>query len=183
MFPGKEHRRRKRITIARKGRRRPHNFPHRRIALLAQLVASDFRLVRKITSTESIDSLRELFRQPLTGYWACHFTFGPGSERNFDTLSRNSADILIINVAIPLLMAYGNMHGDEEMTRRAVEWLQELPPESNSIVTLFSNAGIGCKDAFTSQALIQLRRRYCEERKCLYCRLGHSLLARHARRR
>ncbi len=164
-------------------RMRPHNFPHRRIALLAQLVASDFRLVRKITSTESIDSLRELFRQPLTGYGACHFTFGPGSERNFDTLSRNSADILIINVAIPLLMAYGNMHGDEEMTRRAVEWLQELPPESNSIVTLFSNAGIGCKDAFTSQALIQLRRRYCEERKCLYCRLGHSLLARHARRR
>ncbi len=41
-------------------RMRPHNFPHRRIALLAQLVASDFRLVRKITSTESIDSLREL---------------------------------------------------------------------------------------------------------------------------
>lgn len=163
-------------------RMRPHNFPHRRIALLARIVGSDFRIVRKITETRTTDGLRELFRQPLTGYWANHFTFGPGSERTYETLSRASADILLINVAIPILMAYGTLHGDEAMTARAMEWLQELPPENNSVVTLFTNAGIGCKDAFTSQALIQLRRRYCEERKCLYCRLGHSLLASRARR-
>lgn len=164
-------------------RMRPHNFPHRRIALLAQLVSSDTRLVSRITGAENIDALREIFRQPLTGYWARHFTFGPESERSYETLSRNSADILIINTAIPLMMAYGDAHGDEEMGRRAMEWLQELPAENNSVVGLFVNAGIGCKDSFTSQALIQLRRRYCEERKCLYCRLGHTLLASRAKRR
>ena len=31
-----------------------------------------------------------------------------------------------------------------------------------------------------SQALIQLRRQYCEARKCIYCRIGHQLLAKAA---
>ena len=42
---------------------------------------------------------------------------------------------------------------------------------------------IPCRDAFTGQALIELRRNYCEPRKCLYCRLGHRFLARKALRR
>lgn len=164
-------------------RMRPHNFPHRRIALLAQLVCGDFRLVQRLISLKSPDEAIKLFTQPLSGYWANHFTFSPGTERTYDTLSRSSAASLVINVAAPLMMAYGITHGDENLPVKAVEWLQQLPSESNSIVTLFSNAGIQSTDAFTSQALIQLRRNYCEQRKCLYCRLGHRLLAASARRR
>lgn len=164
------------------GRMRPHNFPHRRVALLARMVASDFRMVGRMVKTFDIDELRGLFRQPLDGYWANHFVFGPGSERIYDSLSRSSADILIINVAVPMMVAYGNSHGDESMVTRAMELLQELPAESNSIVALFNSAGLKSVDAFTSQAVIQLRRQYCEVRKCLYCRLGHRLLAQRARR-
>lgn len=163
-------------------RMRPHNFPHRRIALLARLIANDSRLVSRIIKADGLEELRKMFNEPLTGYWATHFTFGPGSERTYECLSRNSVDILLINVAAPLMMAYGIRHGDEALCGRAVELLQEIPAESNSIVTLFLNAGMACKDAFTSQALIHLRRNYCQTRKCLYCRLGHRLLAMKARR-
>ncbi len=163
-------------------RMRPHNFPHRRISLLAQLISRDFRLVARILKAQSLDDMRDIFRQPLTGYWANHFTFGPGSERNYESLSKNSTDSLVINVAVPLLLSYGTVHGDEALTARAAELLHQLPPESNSIVTLFANAGIKSRDAFTSQALIQLRRCYCEPRKCLYCRVGHRLLASKAKR-
>ncbi len=68
------------------------------------------------------------------------------------------------------------------MTQRAFEWLALLPSESNRIVSLFAAAGIASRDAFTSQALIQLRRRYCETHSCLYCRIGHRLLSIRARR-
>ena len=163
-------------------RMRPHNFPHRRIALLARLVASDSRLVSRIIKSEGADALRGIFNEPLTGYWATHFTFGPASERSYECLSRSSTDILLINVAAPLMMAYGTLHGDEELCSRAVDLLHDLPSENNSIVTLFVSAGIGSKDAFTSQALIHLRRNYCQPRKCLYCRLGHRLLAAKAKR-
>ena len=51
------------------------------------------------------------------------------------------------------------------------------------LVRTFTDAGIDCPDAFTSQAMIQLRRGYCEPRKCLYCRIGHRMLAERAVRR
>ena len=60
---------------------------------------------------------------------------------------------------------------------RAVSLLESLRPERNSIVATFTAAGIHCPDALTSQALIQLRREYCEARKCLYCKIGHRLLS------
>jgi hypothetical protein len=60
---------------------------------------------------------------------------------------------------------------------RAADIMQNLRPEANSIVGLFTAAGIPCRDAMTSQALIELRNEYCNARKCLYCRIGHRLLA------
>ena len=84
-------------------------------------------------------------------------------------------------MAVPLIYARGLWEGDTVMQDRAVDILMGLRPERNSIVGLFESAGIRCRDAFTSQALIQLRRGYCEPRKCLYCRIGHRLLAMKAR--
>ena len=64
------------------------------------------------------------------------------------------------------------------VSERAVggEVLESLRPENNAIVQQFTFAGIACRDALTSQALIELRRQYCEARKCLYCKIGHRLL-------
>ena len=84
---------------------------------------------------------------------------------------------MVVAQAVPLLAAYGSARNDDAMVARAMEWLQMLPSESNRIVAAFSTAGINSRDAFTSQALIHVRRNYCEQRKCLYCRIGHRLLA------
>lgn len=164
------------------GRTRPQNLPHRRIATLAAFIANDFRIVSRILKASSPDEVIELLRTPLTGYWAERFTFGAPGERSSAAMSRSSAIILVINVAIPLLIAYGSRHGDEAMVQRAFEWLTLLPAESNRIVSMFATAGIPARDAFTSQALIQLRRRYCETHSCLFCRIGHRLLSLRAKR-
>lgn len=164
------------------GRMRPQNLPYRRVALLASLISSDFRLVRRIIELEDVEDAIKLFSARLTGYWARHYTFGAETQRPIDTLSRSSAILLVINVAVPLLMAYGTTHGESRFTERAAEWLTKLPAESNSIITLFAAAGLRAPDALTSQALIQLRREYCEKRRCIFCRFGHRLLAAKARR-
>ncbi len=164
------------------GRTRPQNLPHRRIATLAAFIANDFRIVSRILKASSPDEVITLLRTPLTGYCAERFTFGAPGERSTAAMSRSSAIILVINVAIPLLIAYGSRHGDEAMVQRAFEWLTLLPAESNRIVSMFAAAGIPARDAFTSQALIQLRRRYCETHSCLFCRIGHRLLSLRAKR-
>ena len=163
-------------------RSRPQNFPYRRIALLAQFVHGGFNLMNDILDAAGDTSaLRELFDVELSGYWATHYSFGKPSPSAGRALSSGSIDIVLINVVAPLYYARGEMTDDYTMTDRAIELLEDLRPERNSIVTMFQNAGIRCDNALTSQALIQLRRSYCEARKCIYCRLGHRLLATDAR--
>ncbi len=164
-------------------RMRPQNFPHRRIATLAALVSGGFEVSYSLPGVRNADDARSLFDFPLTGYWARRYSFGPPAASRINTLSRSSTDSLIINVVAPVLHAYGCRTGHEELTQRAVDLLQSVPAENNSIVRLFTAAGVQCDDAFTSQALVQLRRNYCQPRKCLYCRIGHRFLAQKAIRR
>lgn len=165
-------------VIWKMSRTRPQNFPHRRIALLAELVHRGFYLVREICDCNSIEQLRKIFNVELQGFWATHFTFRESAPACRATaLSRDSIDTLLINVAIPLLharhMTLQNFSGMEQ----TVELLQNLTAENNSITRLFNTAGLKCLDAFTSQALIELRREYCEKSKCIYCRFGHRMLS------
>lgn len=164
-------------------RMRPQNFPHRRIAILAAMIENGFNYSSKMMTAKEVDEVRRLFDVSLSGYWTDHSSFNAQGIGGARGLSESSVSILIINAVVPMIYAYGKLQGDEGACSRAVDMLQSLKAERNSIVELFTRAGIECKDAFTSQALIELRRQYCETRKCLYCRIGHRMLARHARKR
>lgn len=160
---------------------RPQNFPYRRIAMLAQFIEGGFRMMNRILETEGEKEMRALFEMELSGYWTKHYTFGKPNERATATLSRSSIDIILINTVAPLLYAYGELTGNYEMTDKAIKLLEDLRAENNSIVSHFVAYGIDCPDALTSQALVQLKREYCDARKCIYCKIGHHLLSKAAR--
>lgn len=160
---------------------RPQNFPYRRIAMLAQFIEGGFRMMNRILEAEGEKEMRALFEVELSGYWTKHYTFGKPNERATATLSRSSIDIILINTVAPLLYAYGELTGDYEMTDKAIKLLEDLRAENNSIVSHFVSYGIDCPDALTSQALVQLKREYCDARKCIYCKIGHHLLSKAAR--
>ncbi|MDD7717807.1 MAG: DUF2851 family protein [Bacteroidales bacterium] len=160
---------------------RPQNFPYRRIAMLAQFIEGGFRMMNRILEAEGEKEMRALFEMELSGYWSKHYTFGKPNERATATLSRSSTDIILINTVAPLLYAYGELTGNYEMTDKAIKLLEDLRAESNSIVSHFVAYGIDCPDALTSQALVQLKREYCDARKCIYCKIGHHLLSKAAR--
>lgn len=160
---------------------RPQNFPYRRIAMLAQFIEGGFRMMNRILEAEGEKEMRALFEVELSGYWTKHYTFGKPNDRATATLSRSSIDIILINTVAPLLYAYGELTGNYEMTDKAIKLLEDLRAESNSIVSHFVAYGIDCPDALTSQALMQLKREYCDARKCIYCKIGHHLLSKAAR--
>ena len=161
---------------------RPQNFPLRRIAMLAQYIEGGFNLMSKILDANSEKELRKLFQVELTGYWNNHFSFGKPNEKPAPALSDKSIDIVLINTVAPLYYAYGEITGDYALTDKAIELLESLKPESNSIVKTFVVAGIDCDSALTSQALIELKRSYCDARKCIFCKIGHRLLSEAAHR-
>lgn len=162
---------------------RPHNFPYRRIAMLAAFVAQGFSIGRKIFGIENLEQARKLFDVQLQGFWANHYTFDSPAQAISTTIGKSSVDILVINVVVPLLHAYGITYGNSKMIDLATDILQQMKPEVNYITCKFTDIGIPCPDALTSQALNHLYREYCTTRKCLYCRIGHRLLAAKAIRR
>ena len=164
-------------------RMRPGNTPQRRLATLAHIVVrGEGSLMSKFIDAETVETLRGIFTESLTGFWANHYTLTGAQTQPTPGMSVAAADILIINAVVPLLHAYGTLTGQLHFHDRAIRILELLKPEANHITKLFDACGIKCNDAFSSQALIHLRREYCERQKCLYCRIGHRLLSTRALR-
>ena len=162
-------------------RTRPQNFPHRRIAFLAKACEGGFSLFsRLLASKGKEEEARNLFDWHLDGYWHTHFSFDTEIRTQSDSLSQSSITLLLINVVAPLLYTYGTMRGEPELSEMGIDLLSLLPAETNSITRDWQQCGLQAKDALRSQALIQLRKEYCDRRKCLYCRFGHQLLRRSA---
>ncbi len=157
-------------------RTRPQNFPHRRIALLARMLEGAEPLLQRILDARSsVDDLRSLFACTLEGYWQEHHTFGSEASPSASALSASSLDLLIINVAAPVIYAYGVLRSDEDAMMGAEMLLRQLPAENNAIVRGWRAIGVNADDAMRSQALIHLKREYCEVGKCMYCRVGHKM--------
>lgn len=162
-------------------RTRPQNFPHRRIAFLANSAYGGFSLFTRFLDAakdrkNDVDKLVEIFDMKAEGFWQSHFSFDTPASRVPDELSRQSKVLLVINVAIPLLYAYASSIGDSDLGERIVGMMQDLPAENNSLVRDWKTTGLEAKDASRSQALIHLRKEYCDKNKCIYCRFGHHFL-------
>lgn len=158
-------------------RTRPHNFPHRRIAMLANSCNGGFSLFGNLLDAGvDVETLTELFNLKAVGYWNDHFSFDGEEKQTSTELSRSSRTLLVINVAVPLLYAYAAKTGDLELAEKISALMMELPREKNAIVNHWETLGLLAKDASRTQALIHLKKEYCDKRKCMYCRFGHLLL-------
>lgn len=158
---------------------RPQGFPQVRIAELAALMQQSEGLFTQILEKENYETIRMLFQADASEYWQTHFTFGKPTSKNTKFLGDNSLNTLLINTVAPILFAYGKKTGESKYCDRALHILESVKAERNRIVTDFKEAGITAKNAFDTQALIQLYNEYCRTRKCLYCRIGHTFLSRH----
>ena len=159
---------------------RPANMPYRKLALLARLLQGVTTLFSRIMDAEGDPArLLELFDVDFGGsYWERHLTFGVETGRSYRTaLSGEMARVLLVNVAAPLYHAYGRYTGDFLMEERGWKLLRALPAERNSVMKMWAEvAGVQPADAFESQALLHVKREYCERSECLRCRVGHKLI-------
>jgi hypothetical protein len=91
-------------------------------------------------------------------------------------LGASMTDNIIINSIAPVLFTYGNYYNENNYKERALKWLEETAAESNAITKGFEKMGIENKSAFDSQALIELKNQYCNEKRCLDCGVGNAIL-------
>ena len=159
-------------------RLRPQNFPHIRISQLANLYYERRAGLSALLECETVEQLRTLLQTHVTPYWETHYTFGSESPKSTKKLSVSSADLLLINTAIPVLFAVGRHRQKEEYCDRAFDFLEQLKAEQNHIIRMWRECGLDVQSAGDSQALIQLKKEYCDRKDCLRCRFGYEYLKR-----
>lgn len=157
-------------------RLRPQNFPHIRISQLAYLYHQRRASLSQLLETYSVKDAKEVLATAVTPYWETHYTFGSTSVRNDKNLSPFSLNLLCINTVVPILFAYGRHRGEEKYCDRAFDFLEQLKPENNHIIRLWQQCGLVVENAGDSQALIQLKKEYCDKKECLRCRFGYEYL-------
>ncbi|MFH2096366.1 MAG: DUF2851 family protein [Bacteroidota bacterium] len=158
-------------------RSRPANFPTIRLAQFASLLCNADRLFSKIIEMSSIEGLYKLFEVKASAYWNTHYHFDKISHNREKVLGRDSINILLINTVIPFIFLYGQIRDDEYLKERALSFMEQIPPEKNSITAGWETAGVKSSNAADSQALLQLKSNYCNQKKCLNCQIGNKLIA------
>jgi len=117
-----------------------------------------------------------LFENKTSEYWNSSYLFGNKSTTHIKTLGSQSINGILINTIVPFLFCYAHHKNNDELKSRAIQLLEEIPPEHNSIVHGWEELGLKMENAYDSQAFLQLKKQYCDEKKCLRCRIGHKVL-------
>ncbi|MDD6895949.1 MAG: DUF2851 family protein [Prevotellaceae bacterium] len=157
-------------------RLRPQNFPHIRISQLANLYYERRLSLSTLVNCSTVAELSSLLGTHVTPYWATHYAFGVESAHNGKSMSPFSINLLLVNTAIPMLFAYGRHIANEQLCLRAFDLLEQLKPENNHVVRMWRECGLEVDNAGDTQALLQLKKMYCDRHDCLRCRIGYEYL-------
>ena len=157
-------------------RMRPANFPTIRLSQLAMLIHNSSHLFSLIKEAENLKDVEKLFGVTANDYWHYHYLYDEETEFKKKTLGKQMIQNIILNTVLPFLYAYGWYHNEESYKEKALLWATQLLPEKNFITNGFSSLNIENKTAYDSQALIQLKNKYCDAKRCLDCAVGNNIL-------
>lgn len=84
--------------------------------------------------------------------------------------------ILFINAIVPYTFFYAAFIGDEGLKAQAVEALELLEAEDNRITRAWAKINVQAENTADSQALIELYKQYCEQKNCVLCTIGQTII-------
>jgi hypothetical protein len=169
---------------------RPSNFPTIRIAaassLIKEFLANDFfrctiqTLKGNISAAEKEQKLVQLFSIETNDFWKHHYNFDKAASNSITVLGASRIREIVINAVLPIALLYARIFKDKAVREGALDVYQYLPAsESNSITRLMEKqllkGRLSLKNVSRQQAVIQLYKFYCAERRCSDCELGAVL--------
>lgn len=159
-------------------RMRPACFPTVRLAQLAAAVKNIPALIAVMLHERQAASVRTLLDVQAGKFWDHHFTFSDEAAYYPKRLGKATLDGIMLNTIVPLLFTYGEHRREEQHCVKALEWMDGLRAERNSVTGKFAARGVDCATAADSQSLIELKSQYCDQRRCLDCAIGNAILKR-----
>jgi hypothetical protein len=160
-------------------RMRPAHFPTVRLVQLAGLMAAGTGWLSRVLEAVSPRDVLAGHTTTAAGYWENHFVLGKPAEPRHKRLGPEMQQVLLINTFIPLLYAYGCLRNEPAYSQKALRWLRELKAERNVLLSGWRRLGVNPVHAADGQALLELKKEYCDTRRCLDCAIGCALLRQH----
>ncbi len=154
---------------------RPDNFPTIRLVQLANLYFHRKNLFSIVMNATSINELHQIFNLGVSKYWETHYNLDKESSKKMKKLSKSFIDLLVINTIIPLRFAYA-LSQKKDITQELIDLATLIPAEQNAIIEKFKKFGLQINNVYESQALLELKKNYCDYKKCLDCAIGHYIL-------
>lgn len=151
---------------------RPINFPSVRLALLAGMMYRFQSLFAAFLEIRSLPKAKEVFESTTSVYWNTHYRFNIVSPFKEKKIGETIKDVVLINAVVPLLFVYGKERGEEHYCEKALRWLDELKAEKNHVTRQWQRYGMTIQTALQSQALLQIKREYCDRHRCLQCKIA-----------
>ncbi len=158
-------------------RLRPTNFPTLRISQWANFLCSARNRFFDILEGGSFNQVIESLNISASSYWDTHYIFEKPSSFRKKIIGRNSVNLLVINGIVPFLFFYGLEKDQPDLREKALNFLEQADGEQNAVIVHWEEAGLPTLNAMQTQALLHLKKIYCDKKSCLNCRIGGVLLA------
>ncbi|TAF66127.1 MAG: DUF2851 family protein [Cytophagales bacterium] len=149
------------------GRIRPANAPKLRLAQIATLFCQIPHFFSFCLHTEIPEFLKKIQITPSSFWQQNHAAHKLGKESQMN---------ILINTIIPILVLYADEKQEEHYKEKALQMLEQLPKEENSLTKIWLNIGLKPKNAAESQGLIEWYKNFCQPKKCATCKIGAHLL-------
>lgn len=158
-------------------RLRPVSFPTVRLMQLASLYAQYQNLFTFLMGSKDLKKIESIFDElNYPEFWNTHFRLDKESTVNSTKkISKELVERIIINVIIPAKFVYAKQRG-MEIVEDLLEMMRNLPAEKNTVLSGFEKMGLHPKNAFESQAYLEMKKHFCDEKKCLNCAVGLQIL-------
>jgi hypothetical protein len=154
---------------------RPDNFPTIRLAQLAQLYHQAQHVFESLIKTDLNATKNILKTIHVSDYWQTHYVFDKVVSKRKHHLSDAFIELLLINVILPMKFFYFQ-NQCKDLSDEIISDYAALKKEKNSIIDKFDHHGLPAENALESQALVHLKKHYCEKRQCLHCVIGKHLM-------
>lgn len=157
-------------------RMRPANFPTVRMSQLAALITARRKLFSHLLEVYTLKDVQRLFDVEAGAFWQEHYHFKKASRKATGHIGADLVQLQVINTFAPLLFLYGRLQDDQRYITRALDLLEQTPPEDNAIIRQWASLGVTARHAGHTQALLQLKQQHCVHKRCLECAIGYRVL-------
>jgi len=92
------------------------------------------------------------------------------------TLSSFMIENLILNALLPFLYSYSISNSQEIEISTIISSYSKLPAENNTVTRKWNKIGINLKNAYESQASLEIYQQFCLLKKCASCEVGKNII-------